>query len=140
MNVRPEIAHEVSLWVEMAEHDLIAAKHDLQLVHKGLAGIVCFHCQQCAEKYFKAILVLQEIPFPRTHDLRVLLELASRHTELELAPEQVLPLNRYSIEGRYPGDWDPIPEEEASEAVEMARHVRDKVRSILPEEVKRGGT
>lgn len=140
MNVRPEIAHEVSLWVEKAEHDLIAATHNLALVHEGLAGIVCFHCQQCVEKYLKGFLVLHEIAFPRTHDLRVLLELACRHFELNLAPKQVLPLNRYSIEGRYPGDWDPIPEEEASNAVEMARRVRDKVRSMLPEEVKRGRT
>lgn len=140
MNVRPEIAHEVMLWIEKAEHDLTAATHNLDLLHEGLADIVCFHCQQCVEKYLKVILVLHEIPFPRTHDLRVLLELACRHAAIDLVPEGVLPLNRYSIEGRYPGDWDPIPAEEASAAVEMARQVRDKVRALLPAEVLQGGT
>lgn len=137
MSVRPEIAHEVSLWVEKAEHDLIAATHNLDMVPEGLADIVCFHCQQCVEKYLKGILVLHEIAFPRTHDLRVLLELACRNTELDLVPEQVLPLNRYSIEGRYPGDWDPITQTEATNAVEMARRIRDKIRALLPEEGKR---
>jgi HEPN domain-containing protein len=138
MNVRPEIVHEVSLWVEKAEHDLTAATHNLDFVHEGLADIVCFHCQQCVEKYLKGFLILHEIPFPRTHDLRVLLELACLHTALELAPEQVLPLNRYSIEGRYPGDWDPIPVEEATDAVKMARQVRDKIRTLLPNELLEG--
>jgi HEPN domain-containing protein len=140
MNVRPEIAHEVSLWVEKAEHDLIAATHDLDLVHKGLADIVCFHCQQCVEKYLKGILVLHEIAFPKTHDLRVLLELACKHAALNLAPEEVLPLNRYSIEGRYPGEWDPISQEEATDVLKIARQVRDKVRALLPDELLQGET
>ncbi|MBI5577487.1 MAG: HEPN domain-containing protein [Deltaproteobacteria bacterium] len=140
MNVRPEIVHEVFLWVEKAEHDLTAAKHNMQLVCEGLAEVVCFHSQQCVEKYLKGILVLHGISYPRTHDLRVLLDLACHHTALDLPPDQVLPLNRYSIEGRYPGNWDPITEEEASGAVEMARRVRDRIRSLLPDEILKGNT
>jgi HEPN domain-containing protein len=30
---------------------------------------VCFHAQQCVEKYLKAFLVLEGIDFPKTHDI-----------------------------------------------------------------------
>ncbi|WP_187299412.1 HEPN domain-containing protein [Nitrospira moscoviensis] len=45
------------------------------------------------------------------------------------------PLNRYTIEARYPGDWDPIDRSEAEQAVAMARQVRESVRKLLPREV-----
>ena len=34
----------------------------------------CFHAQQCAEKYLKAILVARETPFGKVHDLLLLSE------------------------------------------------------------------
>ena len=38
--------------------------------------------------------------------------------------KEVAPLNRYVIEGRYPGDWEPITVDEAERALEMAQAVR----------------
>jgi HEPN domain-containing protein len=95
---------------------------------------VCFHCQQCAEKYLKALLVFRGIAFPRTHDLVLLLNLAVAQSKLDLPLSVVQPLNRYSVEARYPGDWDPIDTSEAARAVDMARAVRRAIRSLLPEE------
>ena len=69
---------------------------------------------------------------PRSHDLVILLNLAMP-TELRGIPVQdVQPLNRYTIEARYPGDWDLIDRFEAERAVSVARRVRDVVRSLLP--------
>jgi hypothetical protein len=51
MKERPDIIHEVRLWIEKAEHDLLAAKHSMLLADRGLTDIVCFHCRQCAEKF-----------------------------------------------------------------------------------------
>lgn len=68
MNATPELIGEVKRWVEKAEHDLTAAEHSMSLADKGLTDIICFHCQQCAEKYLKGLLVLHKIPFPKTHD------------------------------------------------------------------------
>jgi HEPN domain len=48
-------------------------------------------------------------------------------------------LNRYVIEGRYPGDWEPITAEEAQEALAMAREVRAAVRAKLPDEMLDAG-
>jgi len=132
MTERHDAGHEIRRWIEKAEHDLLAAEHTIELAEQGLTDIVCFHCQQCAEKYLKALLVFLHTHFPKTHDLRILMELVPARISLGLNPSNVVPLNRYTIEGRYPGDWEPITAEEAQEAIEMARKVRDAVRSRLP--------
>ena len=135
MNGQHDAGEEAKKWIDKAEHDIIAAKHTVSLAEAGLTDIICFHCQQCAEKYLKALLVLNEVHFPKTHDLRTLLELAQRHCRLELKLSDVVPLNRYTIEGRYPGDWEPISKEEALNAIKLASSVRDSVRALFPYEL-----
>ena len=78
--------------------------------------------------------------FPRTHDLVVLLNLAAHAGALALRVEQVQPLNRYSVEARYPGDWEPIDIHEADDALRMARAVREAIRAILPKGAMPGRT
>ena len=59
-------------WVVKAENDLLNAAHTLKLGRRCPTDTVCFHAQQCAEKYVKALLVFRGVDFPRTHDLEVL--------------------------------------------------------------------
>lgn len=125
---QPDFALDVKPWAERAEHDLLAAEHGMKIADQGLTDIICFHCQQCAEKYLKALLILLQVPFPKTHDLRMLMDLIPDDVPLHLERTEVIPLNRYTIEGRYPGEWDPITIEEAGEAIRMASKVRDAVR------------
>jgi HEPN domain-containing protein len=132
MSERPELFKEVARWTEKGEHDFMAAEHMLELADQGLTDIVCFHCQQCAEKYLKALLLYRGIAFPKTHDLRLLWDLIPTDLSLGLRREQVIPLNRYIIEGRYPGDWEPITAAEARRALEMAQAVRQAVLKQLP--------
>ena len=134
MNERPEITAIVRGWVEKAENDLRNAEYVLSMEHDCPTDTVCFHCQQCAEKYLKALLVSRGIAFPKTHDLVVLVNLLGKEIGLDLDIEDVQPLNRYSVEARYPGDWDPIDVPEALESARMARGVRDAVRGLLREE------
>lgn len=130
MNGRHDTGEEAKKWIDKAEHDMLAAEHIAALAEAGLTDIICFHCQQCAEKYLKALLV-----FPKTHDLRTLVELAQKHCTLKLKLSDVIPLNRYVIEERYPGDWEPITKDEALDAIQMALLVRDTVREQLPYEL-----
>ncbi len=132
MSAQPECINQSLQWVEKAEHDLRNAEYVLTLEKDCPFDTVCFHCQQCAEKYLKALLVSRSIEFPRTHDLVVLINLATRHCGLNLQLEEVQPLNRFSVETRYPGDWEPIYRPEATGAVNMARRVREAVRCLLP--------
>lgn len=132
MNEQPELYAEACRWIEKAEHDLRNAEYVVRMEEDCPTDTVCFHCQQCSEKYLKALLISRGIAFPRTHDLVVLLNLAAGTEGFLLPVEKVQPLNRYSVEARYPGEWDPIDPQEAAEALGAAREVRAAVRRILP--------
>lgn len=139
MSGQPEFIRQIGRWVEKAEHDLCNAEYVLTLENECPTDTVCFHCQQCAEKYLKALLISHAIDFPKTHDLVLLFNIATQHCGLDLQLGAVQPLNRYSVEARYPGDWEPIDMQEASEAVNMARILREAVRSLLPTDALQTG-
>jgi HEPN domain-containing protein len=64
-------------WVEKAEDDFYSAELLLRAGEHPMPGNSCFHSQQCGEKYLKAFLVENNIDFPRSHQLMVLLELCA---------------------------------------------------------------
>ena len=131
MSVSPENLQVVHQWIGKADNDLKNAEHTLILEDDCPFDTVCFHAQQCAEKYLKALLVSQSLDFPKTHDLRVLIQLVLSKFSVVLDMAELLKLNRYSIESRYPGDWDPIARSDAEEAVAIAQRVRETVRNFL---------
>jgi len=132
-------ARQVRQWIEKAEHDLRNAEHTLTIRDEECPfDTVCFHAQQCVEKYLKGWLASRRLDVPRSHDLVVLLNLALAAAFRGVSPQDVQPLNRYTIEARYPGDWDPIDRPEAEQAVVMARRIREAVRRLLPPEVFQG--
>lgn len=131
MSGRPDIPIEVRQWVEKAEGDFRSAEYLLTISEDCPFDVVCFHCQQSAEKYLKALLISRGIPFRKTHDLVILYNLLGGEAGVGLRVEVIQPLNRYSIEARYPGDWNPIGREEAERAMKMARGVREIIMSML---------
>jgi HEPN domain-containing protein len=92
---------------------------------------VCFHAQQCAEKYLKALLLQAGSEPPRTHDLRLLLQRLPADMAVLFRMEDMVELNRYSIEARYPGEWEEILRAEAERAVMKARGVGTAARLAL---------
>ncbi|MCL0048137.1 HEPN domain-containing protein [Dehalococcoidia bacterium] len=127
----------VKAWIKKAENDLKTAKDELNTKGPAL-DTVCFHAQQCAEKYLKAFLVHHEIEFEKIHDLGDLLTLASRIdnsflTLLELGKK----LTPYAVEIRYPLLLEEPTMEEAEEAIEMAIKIKEFVLSRLPVENER---
>lgn len=138
MNGPPDPLRQVGQWVEKAEHDLRNAEHTLTLDEDCPFDTVCFHAQQCAEKYLKAWLVYKAVDPPRTHDLVVLLKAAERLGLHGVSATDVQTLNRYIIEARYPGGWEPIERPEAEQAVKLGRRIRTAVRSLLPREALPG--
>jgi HEPN domain-containing protein len=90
----------------------------------------CFHAQQCAEKYLKALLVAKGQTFPKTHDLPALSTLCAQAGVLvEVSPAQLGTLSLYAVQGRYPGGEPTLVE--AKEAVGIARTVRRFARRVL---------
>ncbi len=107
-------------WLARARSDLALARVALQ-TPDVLAADACFHAQQCAEKALKALLVHLGTPFPRTHVLELLLDLAhADDIDLPIAADDVVALTQYAVETRYPGAWEPVDHVEAERAVEHA--------------------
>lgn len=134
MDKKEKVLKLVREWVGKAEADLKAAELDLTAGGDSLLGDACSHAQQCAEKYLKALLVLHEVGFPKTHDLSEILNLAPAAVGLGLTVLDVVVLNPYAVETRYPGNWEPIAQTDAEAAVAAAKKVREAVRSHLPEQ------
>ena len=116
-------------WVERAEEDYLMARSALRR-KKPLTYSTCFHAQQCAEKFPKAILVSKGVAFAKVHDLLLLSHQCEKAGAfLRIEAQQLNTLSDYAVRVRYPGD-DPTPEE-AREAVEIARAVRRFARKLL---------
>jgi len=131
MNEQPEITAEIRRWIDKAENDFRNAEYVITLETDCPFDTVCFHCQQSVEKYLKALLIFRGTDFPRTHDLVVLCNLLQHPGFTPFSVEELHPLNRYSIEARYPGIWDPVGEEDSLAALEIAKKVRGAIRSLL---------
>ncbi len=66
MSVPPEVEAVAVGWVLRARNDLKAAEYLLTLADGCPFDAVCFHAQQCAEKYLKALLTSHAVAFERT--------------------------------------------------------------------------
>jgi HEPN domain-containing protein len=115
-----------------AENDLKTAVHTLTLKEEAPTDTVCFHAQQCIEKYLKAPLIFRARPFPKTHDLRVLMRLIPATLCPRLDRGDRARLTKYAAVTRYPGAGQDISLSQARKEVAIARRVRREVRRLLP--------
>ena len=61
---------EITLeWVAKAEEDASVSERESRVRKQPSPGAVCYHAQQCIEKYLKAVLQEQGCPIPKIHDL-----------------------------------------------------------------------
>ena len=68
----------VNEWTAKAEANFNTARRELEVTNAPNYDAVCFHAQQCAEKYLKAKLVDAGVEFGKTHDLGITLNLLVR--------------------------------------------------------------
>lgn len=123
--MRPETAD----WLRKADGDWQVAWREVQSA-EPVCDAVCFHAQQCAEKYLKAWLVEHGVQFPRTHDLVVLLNLVGDTLpQLRGEREALAALSTFAVASRYPGDDATL--QEAREAIATAERARDLLRPRL---------
>jgi len=91
-------------WVLKAEADFQVAARELAVQNQPNYDGICFHSQQCVEKYIKACLQHQKVPVPRTHNLRSLASLLSPAiSDLEQMHAELRVLSELAVSSRYPG-------------------------------------
>lgn len=117
-------------WVAKADADLDTAKREVVVAQSPNYDAVCFHAQQCAEKYLKAVLLESDLRIPRIHDLEALLnQLIPLYPVLSSVLHSARILSAMAVEVRYPGMS--ADEDDASESIIAAMAIRDEVRLIL---------
>ncbi|MEA5452106.1 HEPN domain-containing protein [Leptolyngbya sp. CCNP1308] len=111
-------------WFAKAETDLQAAELLLNTANP-LRDIVCYHAQQCAEKYLKGYLIACEVPFKFVHELAYLTQLCiEQEPEFSKLIDVASELQDYATGVRYPDDdLDEPTFEEAQRAVACAKEV-----------------
>lgn len=117
-------------WITKAEGDLSTAGRELRARKSPNYDAVCFHAQQCIEKYLKAVLQEEEIEFGKTHNLSALLDkILSRHPHLETLRPSLQILNAFAIDFRYPGETaDKVL---AGKALELCKDVKETLSVVL---------
>jgi HEPN domain-containing protein len=118
-----------------AKHDLYAAKKLGE--DKGYIDVTIYHCQQAAEKALKGLLTLFDSDFSKTHDIRLLVQLAAKiKSEMQAFEESADLLTPYATEYRYPGEVMEPTNKEFSEALLKAEEIINFIITILPKEIQ----
>lgn len=132
MDAKRSLVHK---WLTKARRDLLSAKR-LARGKDPYLDTAIYHCQQTAEKAIKGWLVYHDQSFEKTHDLRLLVTLASeiewKFTEWFDVAEQISP---YATAYRYPGETLEPTEEEFHQAFKAASKFYDFICSMLPIEL-----
>jgi HEPN domain-containing protein len=128
-------------WLRYAQGDLDVAEREMAYTSPSY-HTVCFLCQSAAEKFLKGYLIAQSWPLKKIHDLVDLLGDCTHYDQTfdDLIPDGVV-LNEYITSGRYPGDvaLEAIGSDEAQQAVQSARRIRDAVLAQLSTNTEQEG-
>lgn len=117
-------------WIRRGEAGYVTVQQLLLAEDPLLYNIICFHAQQCIEKYLKAWLQEANMPVPRTHNLEELLALIvpTLPAWSDWQPDLKI-ITKYAVESRYPGD--PVTVENTQHACSVCEEVRRAVRTQL---------
>jgi len=118
-------------WIQKADNDIASAQILTKNMHPIPTEIVCFHCQQAAEKYLKAFLVYNDQEPPKIHDLIELVRLCNNFDKdfQILIPkcEYLLP---FATQTRYPSKID-LEDEDIKTALAYAQAIIEFVKSKI---------
>ena len=122
----PELVGEARRWLRFAKEDLEVAQR-LLIADEAPSRHACFLAHQAAEKALKAALVREGIDFPFRHDLDALRQLLPKTWSVRRTHPDLAQLTEWSVEARYPGDWQEATATDAERAVSQARGVYNSI-------------
>lgn len=120
----------VNEWIAKAEEDYKAMEELYNKSPSNFATTICFHAQQCAEKYLKALLTKYGVEPPWIHALETLLDLiVPKVPKIEKYRPMLAELTPYGTEYRYPGKM--ASKEDAETCVNRVGKIRNDIKPIL---------
>ena len=112
-------------WLTFAETDLGVAQHLYNSYHPKPLEIICYHCQQSAEKAIKAVIIVKgsQGGMPKLHDLSFLLDQIKNMVKIdERYYDYADTLTPYGIAVRYPSELT-LEDRHAQTAMEYASEI-----------------
>lgn len=125
------VSEDARQWIASAERDRDTVQILLAAPRQPYE-IVAYHCQQCAEKYLKAMFVQHDRKPPFIHDLLQLNREINRHCpEIARVASDCERLTPFGTVTRYPGSvMEPGPEH-MPRVTSWMENIRAAVRSCL---------
>lgn len=97
------MAENINEWLRFSNMDLDSAKYLLENMHPAPLEVICYHCQQAAEKFIKAVIISFDIEIEKTHDLVRLINILRKSTEIpEIIVDSAEMLTQFATKSRYP--------------------------------------
>ena len=123
----------VSEWLRYAWMDYDVALHDTTF-HPLPVEIICYHCQQAAEKALKAVLIHHKQEVPYIHDTLRLWKLATtlEPTLSSLRPQSSY-LRRFASVERYPNELE-LNEGDMKRALDDAKAIVETIEALWKSE------
>lgn len=124
-------------WLRYAKDDLDGAIVLIETEY--LTNLVAFHCQQCIEKTFKAIMINNNIPVKFIHDIFVLYNDIKHLINFEIDIDTLLIIKSVYSETRYPIMQGMLPDgkpttKEATQFIDFTKEIYNKTMILLSNE------
>ena len=120
-------------WLRFANMDLDLAKHSFATMHPAPLEIICYHCQQAAEKFLKSVFIYFNITVIKTHNLPLLvttlLDYIDVPSEIDDYAEN---LTQFSTKSRYPQAIE-LDEDQTKNAIAQAEKIKIWAEKIIAE-------
>jgi HEPN domain-containing protein len=121
-------------WLQRAKSNMARAKAG-RVLPDILYEDLCYDAQQVVEKSLKSVCIIHEIVFPKTHDIAYLIELLEKgNVEVPGELQNAKILTGYAVETRYPGDYEPVNEDDYLNAMQLAEKVLKWVEKKMEKE------
>ena len=124
---------DVKEWLRYADMDILSANHLNEIQYPKPLEIICYHCQQAAEKMLKALILAYDGELQKNHDLGLLVDELS---EFVTFSEDILnaadSLTPYGVKIRYPQELN-IKEYHVSKALSDMKTLYDFIASKIKE-------
>ena len=127
---------DVKEWVRYAQMDYDTAKKISESFNPVPLEIVCFHCQQAAEKILKAYAILMGEPLKKVHDLVILIAQCKKYNPKFSDLDRIaVMLNDYAVIYKYPTNEDAVIKQDMDAALENAKTLLEFTKAQINESI-----
>jgi HEPN domain-containing protein len=123
----------VKEWIDIANEDFISAQFLADNLYPTPFELICYHFQQCVEKYLKGFLVYNDYEPPKTHSLTDLCILCEKYKGgFSQYYDKCTILTENGVQNRYPGRTR-IDKETMEMMKAYTKSITDFVKTLMPE-------